>query len=78
MLKLDPENCVIYLFIAVFALLALCPLWPYLLAALVLYAIAQGFCSQRHHSQHGQPEKMPQMQALAQWTSALRSPRASL
>ena len=52
MTKPDPDNPLIYLFIAVFALLVVYALWPYLLAALVLYAIAQGFCSQRHHSNH--------------------------
>ena len=45
-------NAEIYLFIGVLAFLVLFALWPYLLAAFVLYAFAQGCSSQRHHSNH--------------------------
>jgi hypothetical protein len=53
MLKLDHgKHWVIWLFIAAFAFIVLYTLWPYILGFIVLYAVAQGFSSTHHHSNH--------------------------
>jgi hypothetical protein len=49
-LKLDPENWVIYLFIAAITVLLIYLLWPYLVVAALLYAIIKAFTGQHHHS----------------------------
>jgi hypothetical protein len=51
MLNRDPDkNWVIWLFITAFAFIVLYTLWPYIVAGIVLYAIAKGFSS--HQSNH--------------------------
>jgi cell division protein FtsW (lipid II flippase) len=50
MLEPDLENWILYLFIAAFTLVLIYLLWPYLVAAVVLYAILKAFISQPHHS----------------------------
>ena len=50
MFKPDPETWLIFLFICAFALVVLYALWPYIVAVIVLYAIARGFTSPHHHS----------------------------
>ncbi len=53
MLNRDPDkNWVIWLFVCAFAFFVLYALWPYIVAAIVLYAVAQGFSSTHHHSNH--------------------------
>jgi hypothetical protein len=50
---LNPDhdrNWVIWLFIAAFAFVVLYALWPYIVAAIVLYAIAKGFSNTQHYS----------------------------
>jgi hypothetical protein len=51
MLNLGPDkNWRIYLFASSMVLVFVFALWPYILGFIVLYAIAQGFSSQRHHN----------------------------
>lgn len=51
----DPDkNIVGYLFFASFAFAICYTMWPYILGAIVLYAIVKGFCSQRHSNKGNQ------------------------
>ena len=54
-LMLNPDhdnNWVIWLFICAFAFVILYALWPYILTAVVLYAVAQGFSNTHQHGNH--------------------------
>ena len=51
MLNLDHDkNWVIWLFICAFAFVILYALWPYIVAAIVLYAVAKGLSSTHDYS----------------------------
>ena len=50
MLKPDPDkHWRIYLFIGSFVCVSIFMFWPYLLGAIVLYAVAKGLFDTRHH-----------------------------
>ena len=60
MLNSDPDkNWIAWLFVCAFALVVVWEFWPYIVATFVLYAIAKGFCSQRHHNNHSNRKRCP-------------------
>ena len=69
MFKLDPDkNPVICLFLGAFAFFALYALWPYILAAVVLYDIVQGFTRQPDHSNHtNRRRRCPRCRCWSRW-----------
>jgi len=59
---LDPnKNSWIYLFVCAFGLVIVYAYWPYIIAAIIPYAIAKGFCTPR--SDHDNHRRCPRWEA---------------